>query len=232
MKPPSKTWIEKSEENMKKVPFVLFLYLFPAACLGIVALFHLKTGVAIRNFMSDPQAIVGVHPSVGAISTLGILFWCATATILIFTRSLRLPAGDSKYSMFILFSGILTTILMLDDAFMLHDALLPTYFGVKEIYSYILYSIFFFLGFIRFKKQILKTQYHLLLITFAFWGASILFDLFQPDIESMIGGNWRILLEDGFKLLGIVAWFDYFSRTCRFRLEHPFHPKEASRPKK
>lgn len=212
----------------------LILYSFPVICLTIVALFHLKTGIAIRNFMSEPQSIVGVHPFVGAISNLGVLFWCATAAILLFSWSIRPRTGipEKNIFSFFLYAGLLTIILTIDDLFMVHDAFLPTYCGIKEIHSYIFYVIAFFFGFIIFKKQIISTKYVILVLALAFWGLSVMFDLFQPGIEKSIGGNWRILLEDGFKFLGIIAWFDYFTKTCISSIEKLLQTEKISKTKK
>lgn len=218
---------------VKKPVFHLPLYLFPLCCLIIVAIFHLKTGIAIHNFMREPQAVVGVHPSVGAISNLGVLFWCASATILFFTWSIRTDVSISKnFSSFLLFSGILTAVFTLDDLYMIHDAFLPTYFGIKEIYSYLAYCLIFFFGFINFKQQILTTRYFVLLLAFAFWGGSTFIDLFDQNIEPFVGGNWRILIEDGLKLFGIVAWFDYYSMACRSHIRNSLSSKIAAGSKK
>jgi hypothetical protein len=46
-----------------------------------------------------------------------------------------------------------------------------------------------------------------------FLGLSVSVDVVQDQIEAILG-TWRILVEDGFKLLGIAGWFGYFLRCA------------------
>ena len=65
----------------------------------------------------------------------------------------------------------------------------------------------------KFAKYILETERLILLIALFFLGLSFSIDLFQYRIEPFMG-QWRILLEDGFKFLGIVGWLGYFAHSC------------------
>ena len=62
---------------------------------------------------------------------------------------------------------------------------------------------------LTFRRIILKTDYWLLLISLGFFALSVGIDGLQSLIDTLIG-DLRILLEDGFKLLGIVSWLGYF----------------------
>jgi hypothetical protein len=60
---------------------------------------------------------------------------------------------------------------------------------------------------------VLLSEFELLIISLLFFGMAAIVDLNQEKMGEIFGA-WRILLEDGSKMLGIVGWFGYFSREC------------------
>ena len=197
------------------VAFLAILYTFPLLCLAAVLVRCLSRGVAVHYFMREPQVLGGLHPLAGAISNLGVLFWAACAAILLFSSLVLWRLKTEKgFTIFLFYSAVLTSILMLDDLFMLHESLLKVYCGLQEFHSYIAYILMFVIGGIAFRKQVLKTDYFILFFAFGFWGVSILFDMSEHEIERYIDGNYRILIEDGSKYFGIVTWFGYYTGTC------------------
>ncbi len=107
---------------------------------------------------------------------------------------------------------------MLDDFFLLHEKIFPIYFGVPEKIVYLGYFGLILCGGVVFKKCIMETEYLVLLIALGFFGLSMFTDAIQGRIE-LILGSWRILFEDGFKLLGIVSWMGYFCRCTLLRIK-------------
>ena len=196
------------------VSFLLLLYLPPLLALSAVALVSTQTGIPMGIFMRDPTATAGIHPLTGAVSNFGALLWCASATICLFSwASLRHRLGETRFSRFLLYSAFMTILLLLDDLFLFHEVIFNRYFGVPEKMTFIGYGGLILCGMMMFKECILKTEYLILLIALGFFGLSLVVDAFQEVIEPFLG-QWRILFEDGFKLLGIVGWFGYFSRYC------------------
>ena len=108
---------------------------------------------------------------------------------------------------------------MLDDFFLLHEKIFPVYFGVPEKIVYIAYFSLILGGAVVFKKCIMETEYLIILIALGFFGLSIFTDVIQGRIELIIG-SWRILFEDGFKLLGIVGWMGYFYKCTLLRIKN------------
>ncbi|MCP3952590.1 MAG: hypothetical protein GY697_10305, partial [Desulfobacterales bacterium] len=134
------------------------------------------------------------------------------ATICLYSWSiLRYSPGAKENAAFLLYSGLVTTILLLDDFFLLHEELFPLYLGMSEKIFYVGYAGLILYGMVKFKRCTLKTEYVLLLIALLFFGLSVVTDSFQHHLE-VFAGDWRILFEDGFKLLGIVSWLGYFFR--------------------
>ena len=194
--------------------FLVGLFLLPVLfILGVMAT-SLGTVIPIETFTRDPTTVAGIHPLTGLLSNIGVITWCATATICFFSSAvLRLRRQSGEYVSFLAGSGLLTALLLFDDFFLLHDYILPIHFGVSEKAFLLVYAVLMIVGLVRFREAILKTEYVVLLIGLGFLGASLIIDALQSNIGSLIGSG-RILLEDGFKLLGITGWFGYFLHSC------------------
>jgi len=202
--------------------FLLVLYLVPVLVLISVILVHDRTGVSLLKFMRDPADLMGANPFTGFVSNLGVLFWCAAAAVCLFSWPvLRNRFSTAPLAAFVLYAGLLTTVLLLDDLFQLHEAVLPHYFHVPEVVTYACYAVASVAMLVTFRDRILKTDYLVLLMSLVFLGLSMLSDAFQPRMEQLLG-EWRILSEDGFKFFGIVGWFGYFSRSCFIAIKDGF----------
>lgn len=199
--------------------FLSALYILPLLFLCAVVVVGLQLDISFPVFTRDPSAIAHFNPFVGVVSSIGVMLWTASATICLFSWAiLRSSLDQMKFSTFLLCSGLMTTLLLFDDLFLLHDHIFPRYFGVKEKIVFLVYICLIFFGAVKFKECILETEYLVLIIALGFFGLSVFIDVLQPRIESFIG-HWRILFEDGFKLLGIVGWLGYFLRCSLLRLE-------------
>lgn len=205
---------QKFSQARKLVLFLFSLYFLPLLFLFAVAVASLQMGISIAMFTRDPVEVAHITPFIGVASNLGVILWSASATICLFSWAiLRHSLGETRFSTFLLCSGLMTILLLLDDLFLFHEIVFPRYFGVNEKIVFIGYGGLILCWMVMFKKCILKTEYLILLIAFGFFGLSLFIDTFQYRIESVIG-DWRILFEDGFKLLGIVGWLGYFLRCC------------------
>lgn len=206
--------------NKKLKAFIIsvtLIYLPALTGLALIVLISRHVDVPIAKFLRDPSSITGVSPYLGFMSNIGVLIWCATATICMFTWIiLRRQTSRIRFSRFVCYSGFLTTLLMLDDLFLGHEKLISL--GVSEIYIMIYYGLlvlYLMLGF----KDIIKKDFFLLIMALAFFGLSFAVDGFQEHFETHLG-QWRILFEDGFKFLGIVGWFGYFSKRCLWEIRN------------
>ncbi len=207
--------------------FLLPLYLLPVLGLGVVGVVSTWTGIGPSMFTRDPTAIADVHPFVGVVSNFGVLLWCATAVICLFTWAVsRDENSDATFSKFLLFSGLVTALLLFDDLFLLHENIFPRYLGVPEEVTFGGYAGLIILGGVLFRTDILSTEYPILLVALGFFGLSLGVDALEGSIEQYVG-PWRILFEDGFKLLGIVSWFGYFSRCCFIKVARTSRTTQA-----
>ena len=116
-----------------------------------------------------------------------------------------------------LHAGIITTILMFDDLYMLHEQVFPEYLNIPEHFVYLFYAVYLTFFLIRFKNILLRSEYLILMAAFLFLGMSVLIDEvaelnFLPKHGSFIY-KYETLIEDFFKSFGILTWLIYFSLT-------------------
>ena len=203
---------------------IFYIYIPILTLLLLIAALSYQTKIPIGVFTRDPAVTVSSqiviplidpnhNPLVGIISQVGILLWCISASLCIFCSII---ISNQKYSSknladFLRFIGLFTSLLLLDDLFLLHESILPSLLKVPEEFTYCCYGLIFLWGLIRFKKFFIQSNYSILLLSLIFFICSIIADLLP--IFSYFGG-WQTLLEDGSKLLGIASWLAYYWQFC------------------
>jgi hypothetical protein len=155
-------------------------------------------------------------PSTGLVSMLGLFGWAAAAGIALFTFAVVRSRETALMGWFFLAAGLLTLFLLVDDAFLLHEEILPYGFGIRERYvklGYIAIAAAFGLGFFRI---LIRNNVGLLAAAITFFAASVLCD--TPMLMQSIG-LWEsataiYLVEDGSKFIGIILWLAYLAKTA------------------
>ncbi|MDO1448087.1 hypothetical protein Q0590_17570 [Rhodocytophaga aerolata] len=164
---------------------------------------HLE--IPFNHFTRDPAAITNSNPLYGLLSNIGILIWCASATCCFLTYTIKSNWGSSKITTnFWLVSGLITSMLLLDDLFMLHEELFPNVLQIPEKAILASYFILIAAYLVNFGKIILKTRFLFLLLAFGLFGISVIADILNAL-------PFHFLIEDGSKFLGIVSWAIYFT---------------------
>lgn len=188
------------------LPIVLMVYVPAVGAILALNIFTQLTGLPVSYFTADVAATTKQEFYVGIYSHIGIMLWCACTAICFFSyAALRKQSKNQKLSLFLLYSGIVTLLLLIDDLFLIHEAVFPKYFNVSEKRFYAGYGLILLSYFIWFRKTIFKTEFFFLALALGFFGVSVLIDLKFTQ---------RYLFEDGAKLLGIVSWVTYFTRVC------------------
>lgn len=190
------------------LPLLIIPYLLLLGILLGVWVVSERYNLLIDNFFREPAAILGFSPFLGVMSNLGVLLWAFSVAICLFVAVILLKKGNKKIGQFLLYSAIVTLILLTDDFFLLHERVFPRNLHIPEMVVYLTYILIMLLYFIKFAQVILNTDYSILLIACAFLALSVGSDLVLPQT------GIAIVFEDGFKLFGIVTWLIYFSRTC------------------
>lgn len=213
-------------------------FVLPLVLLAIMAM---QTVVPIAYLTKDPLAVAelakGECCSVyyGLLSNFGVLLWCATTAICLFTALLCLSKRTKiSDAVFFAAAGMFTGWLMLDDFFLVHEDVLPA-FGVSQPLTYAVYAGLAISYFALSWKKIITYRTNLLIAALAFLGTSVVLDVILHSESTT-----HILLEDGAKILGISAWAAFHieaaylavskqSQNIRVTLTSPVNMTNSSR---
>ena len=197
----------------KLAPFLAVFYIPFVAFLMALGYWSVRANVPLTSFMREPQAAAESPFYFGIGSMVGGFLWSGAAAVCFFSWRVLRGIVDKRFRWFVLFWGILSTHLLIDDAFQLHEEVYPGWLGIGQKATYLAYGLLFVIGIAIFRDVFLRTEYLLFLIALGLFALSVFVDIATEQIEPALG-QWRILLEDGSKLLGIATWLAYFWRTC------------------
>ncbi|NLD72361.1 MAG: hypothetical protein GX649_06550 [Chloroflexi bacterium] len=199
---------------------LLALFAGSVAVLGFRALGRAQD-VPISFLTRDPAAITDSLWSLGAQSTFGIILWAATTGILLLGGALLWPIAERRRSTWFLWaSGALSLLLTVDDAYLLHEDVLPS-IGIPELGVYALYLLVAAVYAAVFYRELLASDYLLLVASGLAIAASLVID--------MVFQNVSIFFEDGFKVYAAVFWLVFWTRTTVARVREGLAAPTASR---
>ena len=170
--------------------------------------------VPVADLLRDPLSVAEMSQDCcglyyGALSNLGVLIWAGAAAACLFAGLLlAVVSGWSPAAVFLIYGGLLTGLLTVDDLFLLHDYVLP-HFNVPQLLVYAVYAALA-LGYVAlFARQILEHG------ALAFLTAGSLLAI-SVGIDQVIHSDApiRIFIEDGAKLMGIIVWTGFHVRTA------------------
>lgn len=162
------------------------------------------------RWTADVARIPDARPYDGLLSNVGIVVWSVGATVPLFTAFLCRPHQLPLRTRYLLVAGgLVTAVLLADDLFMVHDTLMPEFFGVPEILSTaVLAGIpLAFLWSVR--TTLPQTPWVYLVLAVGYLGVMTVVDV----VEKVISIPGHHLWEEGPKLLGILLWCGYFVAT-------------------
>lgn len=183
-----------------------------AVLLAAVPLASRATGDPVANFTRDFFSTAQVPIYTGIVSNVGIFMWGVTAALCLFALgSMADSGGRGALRRWLLATALVSTILMLDDFFMLHEWVVPRLTGLDEKVVMGTYMVGFAAYLAAFHRSIRESDPGLFVVALALLGASVGMDLIEPEDAAA----WRYLVEEGFKLLGIGAWLGFFIEVAR-----------------
>jgi hypothetical protein len=152
---------------------------------------------------------------IGLVSNIGVLFWSAAAAISVFTGFVMNRVKKDKASGgFFLLSGLLSSVFLADDFFMIHDIIFPDYLGINDHFIYLVYFLILLVIFLKHRRFLLKrSPWPILIASFFLMGVSAVIDM-----DFLPGG---IDVEDTFKIFGIVAYSAYMVSTSYSAFQDP-----------
>ena len=156
------------------------------------------------------------HSYYGFVSNLGIMIWSATAAICLFAAVMfAFSLRNRKMAWFALSAGVLTGWLALDDAFMAHEIILPS-FGIPQGAVIAAYASLALIYVAASWRIILESDYWILLIGGGALAASILIDQAFHSLAPVL-----VYAEDSAKFFGIFCWASFHITTMFHRLDRP-----------
>jgi hypothetical protein len=158
---------------------LLFGFVPPVLLLLLLAF---QRSVPLKDLTSDTAAVSDLPTYVGLLSNLGFLLWSAAITTCMLTALVLWRR--STWVWFFLVSAGFTTVLLVDDMFMIHERVLPA-LGIDERAYYVFYPLLIVMYAVVYWRQLRQTDYALLLITLALLGGSAAVDFSYEKILSV-----------------------------------------------
>lgn len=161
-----------------------------------------------EKITGDPANYFEFHPFVGIISHIGAFLWCTSSITCFYTGYYLRSISKGEESNFLLFSGVFSFILLIDDFFMFHDDIFYSIYSLTlEPFIFLTYALLLLYFIYKFYRIIFQNNYILLGTAGFFLGASIFLDLFFKS-EGL-----QYFFEDSLKFIGIVSWTLFFVPT-------------------
>lgn len=223
-----------SSVNLSSRQIISLAKIYIPACLFIFLLWLLtqNSKISLYELVADPAEVGNLAPYTGLVSTLGILLWSGAVSICFFTGYLLKISKKSnpKWQLFFLVSAYIMLWLLIDDIFQLHENFSTLLFGAEaniaqtnkplqhllETILFAIYGSLFALYIFYFRKLIYQTELLVLILALLFFAISIVIDVL---FEGMKGD---FILEEGFKLLGIISLLTYYIRACYQKIKQLF----------
>ncbi len=178
-------------------------------------------GVPPDVFTIDLASIANLPPLSGALSNLGVLLWCASMSICLFSAFVLKNVSTKDVRLFLAASGLLSGYLLFDDLFQFHEFLAQKYLGIRQVFvvASIILATASYLIFCR--RIIMKTNILLLTCALGFLALSVAVDqILEPHLWRL--GQWSLFVEDGAKWIGIFCWFAYLATTAQSFMRKAF----------
>ena len=177
-----------------------------------IALVSIILDINLGLLTRDIAAIAKINPLSGILSNFGIILWCSAATVCFFAAIVIRNTESNDWFWFLFCSGLLSAYLLFDDFFQFHEILAGNHVGISEIYTYMVLGMAVLIYLFIFRRNIWRTNFSFLLMSFIFLASSVATDVFQSSLMSRVG-HWEFFIEEGTKWLGIACWCSYYVQT-------------------
>ena len=216
---PKTSWTEKLRSSSRSVLWVIGISLL----LNLLGYWiHLAMGTPFETIYLDPVPELGGDFSIGILSQVGIMLWSAAGAVFLLGGFLvRKKGQQSPWAEFLIGSGILSLLLGLDDALLIHEQIMPVFLGIKEKPVFTFYALVILIYYMWFFRTIVETDLILLGLTLLSFGLSLGIDLLPNNLHTQVAA-----FEDVPKVAGIVAWLVYAIKTSSMAVLDNTKPAE------
>lgn len=208
--------IQSANAPPGRVDTPLWVYLVAIVpAVAVIAFVWLQPWVKPGWLLRDPLFVAATSGKCcrlyyGVVSNFGVLFWCATSAVCLFVSAqLRQRGAPRRHIAFLVYAGLLTGLLLMDDLFFGHESVYPAILGIEEegiVSAYFLITLVYLY---LYRDLILAVDNPLMVLALASFAASVAVDVFLEDTD-----NWLILVEDGGKFVGISLWATFHIRAA------------------
>lgn len=175
----------------------------------VVAIAGGQRRVPIGTLFLDPQEVGDAPWYAGLLSNIGIICWTVAVVAAAGGSWVAAQTDRPSAAGFLRGGALATAVLLIDDLLLLHSTALPKLVGTPKIVNMALVVAPSALWILTQRKEVLRTRRPILVAAFFALGTSVIADRFVE------GENSALIIEDGAKLFGIVAWMLYFVLTTR-----------------
>lgn len=175
----------------------------------VVALAGAQKVVPVQTLFLDPQAVGDAPWYAGVLSSIGILCWTVSAVAAAGGAWVAAQTNRPGAASFLAGGAIATAVLLVDDLFLLHSDAMPKLLGTPKLVNIAVVLAPTFVWVLSQREELQRTRHATLASAFGALGLSVVADRFLTD------PTLGLVIEDGAKLFGIVAWMIYFVLTSR-----------------
>lgn len=202
----------------RKLWKALFALYLPIGLLFVVvgAWSRVSDDVSLTLFMRDVVTTGRLPFYAGFVSQVEAILWSASLAVCLLTLSVVRRQADyfAGSTRFLRQAGILTGLLLVDDIFLFHGEIAPKFLNINKQIVFAGYLVIAVMIVSSNWKEILSSEYLILLLALGMFSASISFDALSKLTVGLprIIGQFTFFFEDGIKFAGTATWLTYFVR--------------------
>lgn len=198
----------------QKIFSCLLFATIPSLFFFAIAFYILRgQGFDAMQILRDPAQQSGSSSFLGFLSNIGIWLWVSAAAISFYGAKTLELSRVSRHRELLVLLGVFSTILAVDDFFMIHDRY------VDQRLCYALYVTVAGLLFLRHHESIVRIHGFAFLLAVGLLGASVANDIFQGHLQYYLGVSYEDtqVFEEAFKFLGAATWLYFAFAAASFK---------------
>lgn len=195
--------VRRQAANVWPLAFVWTLGLVTLTLVGV------QNTASVEELFLDPAHITGAPWYTGLVSNLGILAWTVACVSAAGGAWVARRAGRPTAVTFLASGALVTAVLGIDDLLQLHAVLLPET-GMHPLAAKLMVAAPAPWWMWLHRSEIARSRWLLLVAALAGFAVSV-----GSELLVSTRGSTRLFVEDGAKLLGVLAWAQYFVWTTR-----------------
>ncbi len=162
------------------------------------------------QLLLDPAHAPGLRWYTGLVSNLGILAWTVAVTAAAAGAWICRLGGRLSAQRFLVTGTLVSTMFLAEDLLQLHSSVVPDLTDLPKGIVETVSALVALRWVSQYRGEVRRTHRYLLVAAFGALAVSIVADL----LVNPRPGEFAQVLEDGAKLLGVLAWSTYFVVTA------------------